>query len=81
MVGRRNHLLYHTKYQSTSTSPFLRDKILFKKLTGGMLNELIIKFELMGLGAPGRICTSATGYFYDKTKISKKNLRVYIIYR
>ena len=45
-----------------------------------MLNELIIKFELMGLGAPGRICTSATGYFYDKTKISKKNLRVYIIY-
>ena len=24
----------------------------------------------------GRICTPATGYFYDKKKISKENLRV-----
>ena len=38
-----------------------------------MLIEQIIKFELR---APGRICTPATGYFYDKTKISKENLRV-----
>ena len=40
-----------------------------------MLIEQIIKLELRGLGPLGRICTPATGYCYDKTKISKKNLQ------
>ena len=35
-----------------------------------MLIEQIIEFELRVLGPPGRTCTPATGYFYDKTKIS-----------
>ena len=39
-----------------------------------MLIEQIITLELMGLGPLGRICTPATGYFYDKTKISNENL-------
>ena len=30
--------------------------------------EQSIEFELTGSGPPGRICTSTTGYFYDKTK-------------
>ena len=41
-----------------------------------MLIEQIIEFELGGAGPPGRTCTFTTGYFYDKTKISKKNLPV-----
>ena len=41
-----------------------------------MLIEQIIEFELMGSGPPCRVSTSTTGYFYDKTKISKKNFRV-----
>ena len=39
-----------------------------------MLIEQIIEFELRGLVPLGRICTRASGYFYDKTKIPK-NLR------
>ena len=39
-----------------------------------MLIEQIIEFELRGPGPPGRTCTPTTGYFYDKTKISAKNL-------
>ena len=39
-----------------------------------MLIEQIIKFELRGLGPPGRICTlilsTVTDYFYDETKLS-----------
>ena len=34
-----------------------------------MLIEQI--FELRGPGLPGRICIPVTGYFYDKTIISK----------
>ena len=41
-----------------------------------MLIEQIIKFELRGPGLPGHTCTSETGYFHDKTKIAKSNLRV-----
>ena len=41
-----------------------------------MLIILIIEFELRGPGPPGRTWTATTVYFYDKTKISKKNLRV-----
>ena len=41
-----------------------------------MLIEQIIKFELSEPG-PGRLCTRRkTGYFYDKTTISKANLGV-----
>ena len=41
-----------------------------------MVIEQTIKFEFRGLVPLGRICTPTTGYFYDKTKISKKNLQV-----
>ena len=40
-----------------------------------MFIEQTIKFEFRGLVPLGRLCIPATGYFYDKTKISKKNLR------
>ena len=40
-----------------------------------MLMEQIIEFKLSEPG-PGRLCTPKTGYFYDKTKISKANLWV-----
>ena len=41
-----------------------------------MLIILMIEFELRGPGPTGRIYTPRTVYFYDKTKISKENLRV-----
>ena len=41
-----------------------------------MFIEQTIKFEFRGLVSLGRVGTPATGYFYDKTKISKENLRV-----
>ena len=41
-----------------------------------MLIEQIIEFELRGPGPPRRSCFPTTGYFYDKTKISRKNLWV-----
>ena len=41
-----------------------------------MLIEQIIESELRGPGPPGRTYTHITGYFHDKTKISKENLRV-----
>ena len=41
-----------------------------------MLIEQSMEFELTRFGPPGRTCTPTTGYFYDKTKISKENLRV-----
>ena len=37
-----------------------------------MFIEQIIEFELRGPGPPGRTCNPKTGYFNDKTKISKK---------
>ena len=40
-----------------------------------MLIERIIKLQLRGLGFPGRTCTPITGYFHEKTKIFKENLR------
>ena len=40
------------------------------------LIEQVIELQLRGPGPPGRICTPITGYFHDKTKISKENLRV-----
>ena len=38
--------------------------------------EQIIESELRGPGLPSRTCTPTKGYFYDKAKISKKNLRL-----
>ena len=39
-----------------------------------MFIEQIIEFELRRPGPPPcRTCTLTTGYFHDKTKISKKN--------
>ena len=48
-----------------------------------MLIKQIIEFQLRGPGPPGRTnALQTTGYFHDKTKISKENLRMeYIIYR
>ena len=40
-----------------------------------MLIEQIIEFQWKGHGPPGLTCTSITGYFHDKTKISKENLQ------
>ena len=41
-----------------------------------MLIEQTVEIQLRGPGPPGLTCTSITGYFDHKTKISKKNLRV-----
>ena len=41
-----------------------------------MLIQQITNFELRGPWPPGRTCTSTAGCFYDKTKISKENLRL-----
>ena len=41
-----------------------------------MLIEQIVELQLRGPGPPGLTCTSTTGYFHDKRKISKENLRV-----
>ena len=41
-----------------------------------MLIERIIELQLRELGPPDQTCTPITGYFHDKTKISKENLRV-----
>ena len=41
-----------------------------------MLIEQIIELQLKGPGPPSLTCTSITGYFHDKTKISRENLRV-----
>ena len=41
-----------------------------------MLIEEIIDHQLKGPGPPARTCAPITGYFHDKTKISKENLRV-----
>ena len=48
---------------------------ILKKIS---LGKKIIDFEFKprGPGPPSRTCTSTTGYFHDKTKISKKFLRV-----
>ena len=41
-----------------------------------MLIEQITEFKLRRPGPIGRTCTSTTGYSYEKTKISKEDLRV-----
>ena len=39
-----------------------------------MLIEQIIDFELRRPGPPGRTYAPTTGYFHDKTKVSKEFL-------
>ena len=41
-----------------------------------MLIEQTIELQLRGPGPPDRTNTPITGYFHDKTKISKENLLV-----
>ena len=41
-----------------------------------MLVEQIIEFDLRGPKPPGSTYTPTTGYFHEKTKIFKENLRV-----
>ena len=41
-----------------------------------MVIEEIVVFELKRPGPNGSTCTLTTAYSYDKTKISKENLRV-----
>ena len=41
-----------------------------------MIIKNFFEFELKGPGPLGRACTSTTGYFDDKTKITKENLGV-----
>ena len=41
-----------------------------------MVIEQIIEFELRMSGPLSRACTPTSGYFYDKTKISRENLRL-----
>ena len=41
-----------------------------------MLIEQIVELQVRGSGPPGLTCTFISGYFHDKTKISKENLRV-----
>ena len=41
-----------------------------------MLIEQIVEPQWRGPGPPGLTCTSITGYFHDKTKISKEKLQV-----
>ena len=45
-----------------------------------MLIEQISEFKLRVPGPFSRTCTPKTGYFYDKIKISKSNIRVIIYY-
>ena len=51
-------------------------KILEKNEPWKMLIEQIVELQLRGPEPPDLTCTSITGYFHDKTKISKENLRV-----
>ena len=44
-----------------------------------MVIEQIIEFELKGRGPLSRTCTPKTGYFHNKTNISKANLWLIII--
>ena len=41
-----------------------------------MLIEQTIELQLRGSGPPGQTCTLISGYFHDKTKVSKENIRV-----
>ena len=41
-----------------------------------MLIKQTIELQLRKPGPPDQTCTPITGYFHDKTKTSKENLRV-----
>ena len=61
---------------SLPSRQFLRHKILLKKKATQMLIEQIIEFDLRVPESLDRTVTLTTGYFYDKAKTSKENLRV-----
>ena len=70
--------IYCTFFNSNSPPPrqVLCKKYFKKKLAP--VRGMLIKqtFDLRGPGPPGRICTSITGCFHDKTIISKENIRL-----
>ena len=77
MVCRRNHLLYIFQLYFTSIFPvFMQQNTFEKKLATATGMPIVQIFELKGPGPPGRICTSITGCFHDKTIISKENIRL-----
>ena len=82
LVSRSDHLIYHFSITIFSTSLILTRKYTFEKITiaGEMLIEQTIEFELRGPGASGRTFIPITGYFHDKTKVSKKVFEWIIIY-
>ena len=76
LVSVTIYIIVHFSITINSHPPrqSLRKKIFFNRL-GGMLIEQI--FELRRPNRPpGRTCSPKTGYFHDKTNISKENLRV-----
>ena len=52
--------------------------MLLKKTTVATVREMLIEqmFELRGPRPPGRIYTSITNRFHDKTTISEENIRL-----
>ena len=61
---------------SPPTSPVLRAKYFKKKLAMENADWTNYWTSIEGPWAFWRTCTPTTGYFHDKTKISKENLRV-----
>ena len=57
---------------------FVPQKVLLLKISENVITcNLVPPFKNSGyIYAPGRTCTPAIGYFYDKAKISKERLRV-----
>ena len=78
IVRKRDYHSLKPFFHNNSPPPrqYLCDNKRLKKnlAIGEMLIKQIIEFELKRPGPPGRTSTTTTGYFYDKTKISKKCL-------
>ena len=68
--------IYCTFFNKNSPTPrqFLCNKILLKTISNCRGMQIEQNFELKGPVAHGRICTSITGCFHDKTIISKENI-------
>ena len=82
MFSRRNYQLsiVHFSIGIISSPPprqVLRDEILLKnKLAREMHIEQINEFGLRRPAPPGHTYASTSGYFHEKTKVTKENLRV-----
>ena len=61
---------------SPPTSPVLRTKYFLKKLAMENADWTNHRTSIEGAWIPWWTCTPITGYFHDKTEISKENLRV-----